>query len=365
VSLRSVFRQLLFLTAPALLLLFVLLEVLFRTVVPATDEPYAIYDPTDRILRYDPTRHTDGLHTVGPGAEDRARWHINNAGWNSEIDYSPPEARRLPLVAVIGDSYVEALNVDTDESFVALLRRRLPGRSDVYSIGKGGAPLSQYLQEIRYARRRFRPSVLVVNVVHNDFTECFRERSIHPHFLHVRVNGGEVEEVPPEPYRPSELRRLVYRSALVRYVWLNLKVQLLFSSGAAAIAREGTEPREEQTAVAPDVRAATQWLVGRILDENQDTRILFVIDGPRADIYKGRTPTGTHFLQIRLMSDVCARLGCDLLDLTQTFTESWRQDGRPFNSPWDYHWNEHGHRVVAEAVYRRLEEDHLLPVGPH
>ena len=327
------------------------LEVVFRTAIPASDEPYAFFDATDELLRYDATQHRDGTYTVGALARSPSHWHVNNCGWNSAVDYLPREQRTLPLIAIIGDSFVEALNVDLDKSVAARLRKRLAGRYDVYSFGMSGAPLSQYLQEARYVRRHFQPEVLVIVVVHNDFHESFRPLSVHNHFLHVREAGDGFAEEDPEPYRPSAMRRLLARSALVRYLVLNLKMDSIRKAWHRA--RTG-HPEAERLAtlgeVPPVVRGSTAFLIERIVRESRGSHVLFVVDGPRRDIYAGTVAGSDGERYGRLLRAECDRLGCPFLDLTETFRAVYERDGQRLETPYDYHWDAHGHEVVAGAL---------------
>jgi hypothetical protein len=345
-------KKLLLLTGPSLLATALVLELVFRTLIPASDEPFAYYDAAEELLRYDATRHRDGTYTVGALAQQRSLWHVNNCGWNSDIDYLPRESRTLPLVAIIGDSFVEALNVDTDRSLASRLRRRLAGSYDVYSFGMSGAPLSQYLQEARYVRRRFQPNVLVFVLVHNDFHESFRPQSVHSHFLHVREAGAGFAEEDPEPYRPSSSRRILSRSALVRYLWLNLKTEGIRKTLFRA--RRGLAEAERQPTPAEIPRAvqrATVFLIERIVEENLGSHVLFVTDGPRREIYSRSVAGSDGERYNHLVRAACDGLGCPFLDLTPILAVRYRRDGRRFETPYDRHWDAYGHEVVADAVY--------------
>src|SRR5688572_7206492 len=100
-------RNIIILTLPGLVVLFTRLELTFTFIIPAAETPYYYFDTTDQILRFSTTKQRDGVYTIGSRAEQRARWHINNAGWNSSIEYEG-EKRRM-RIALIGDSYIEAL----------------------------------------------------------------------------------------------------------------------------------------------------------------------------------------------------------------------------------------------------------------
>ena len=358
------FKKVLLLALASVLITALVLEVVFRTAIPASDEPFAYFDAPEELLRYDATRHREGTYSVGPLARSLSHWHVNNCGWNSDIDYLPRESRTLPLLAIIGDSFVEALNVDTDRSLAARLRQRLVGRYDVYSFGMSGAPLSQYLQEARYVRRRFHPEVLVFVLIHNDFHESFRPQSVHPHFLHVRKAGAGFAEEDPEPYRPNTIRRFLARSALVRYVWLNLKTDAIRKAWFRARAGQTGAPRPPAVAeIPPVVQGATAFLIERIVHENRDSRVLFVTDGPRREIYSGTVAGSDGERYNRLVRSVCDRLGCPLLDLTVQFRACYERDGRRFETPYDGHWDAHGHEVVADALYDWLEKQEWRPAA--
>ena len=99
-------------------------------------------------------------------------------GWNSEIDYDLGK-RDKPLVAIIGDSTTQALDVDVEDSVASRLRKLADGRYDVYSFAKGGGALSQFLHLSRYINENFDPDIWVFNVEANNFDQSlskFRSR---------------------------------------------------------------------------------------------------------------------------------------------------------------------------------------------
>src|SRR5262245_17307283 len=63
---------------------------------------------------------------------------VNNAGYVNDQDYSNEDVR--PLLAVIGDSYVEAAMVPYLETMYGRLADALRGKMKVYSFGVSGAP---------------------------------------------------------------------------------------------------------------------------------------------------------------------------------------------------------------------------------
>ena len=92
------------------------------------------------VYHFEPNR--DVLRSQGWNFEMVNRVHVNNAGFVNDQDYVADDPR--PLLAVVGDSYVEALNVPPSETLHARLARAAGGKARVYSFAASGAPLSQY-----------------------------------------------------------------------------------------------------------------------------------------------------------------------------------------------------------------------------
>jgi lysophospholipase L1-like esterase len=303
---------------------------------------------------------------MGKSAHRGGNWRINNYGWNSEIDYSETKDNR-PLVAVIGDSYVQAFEVNVEDNFSSVLERTAGPGIRVYSFGISGAPLSQYLQISRYVRKHFHPDVLVICVVHNDFAESLLEFSENPHFLHLRPTGSGFEEVQPIPYVPNRFRRFWKQSALAAYFYENLHFYQWWTARKIAAQTKMYEEnvdvhlvnRERET-----IEKATLLLVKKIREENPQTPILFMIDGLRSEIYSARPGTSSFSWMNVIMEKAATENGCYFLDLTETFRESFHKDHQEFNPEYDWHWNKYGHEVVGRELYRSLIALNILKVQP-
>src|SRR5690606_25729789 len=82
----------------------------------------------------------------------------NNAGFVNDQDYRKDDPR--PLLAVVGDSYVEALMVPFGQTLHGRLAAASAPWGRVYSFGGSGAPLSQYLVWAQYAREEWNANAL-------------------------------------------------------------------------------------------------------------------------------------------------------------------------------------------------------------
>ncbi len=115
-----------------------------------------------------------------------------------------PERGPKTRIAVIGDSFVEARQVRYDDSMAEKLERLLGEEEfEVYRFGISGASLSQYLHLLRQEVARYSPDVVVVVLIHNDFTDSYRFKAgvYSSSFLKLQVEDGVVaRDIPPETY---------------------------------------------------------------------------------------------------------------------------------------------------------------------
>ena len=78
---------------------------------------------------------------------------------------------------VVGDFYVHRAFVDRSEHFAPWLKTFLTERAtktEVYRFGMDGAPLSQDLHMLRREVLSYKPDIIVITLIHNDFDENFR-----------------------------------------------------------------------------------------------------------------------------------------------------------------------------------------------
>jgi len=363
---KNVLKNLCCLTIPGALFTFLLLELCFRVVIRASEPPYAYFDPKEQLLRYDPRKTRTGICTVGSLGRHPARWRINNLGWNSLVDFRI-EGRTKPLIALIGDSFIEGFNVDAGHSVSDILRGHLEDRYDVYGFGLGGANLAQYLQMSRYVNRVFAPQLLIVNMIHNDFDDLFKE---HSRVGMLSLEGqatGVFREAAIVPYVPNRFKRMARVSSVFRYLVLNLSYDLgrwrrrippaAQDRAQAHVDAESLDSQQTQ------IIHAVEYLFQKLQEENRERSVIVVMDGPRRDIYADTVEASP----VRWMNDVvrqqCQRHQFHFIDMTAPFQDRFRRDGKKFEFDEDYHWNQLGHRVVAEELLGYVQRARLL--RPH
>ena len=289
------------------------------------------------------------------------RGRINNAGFVNDQDYHK-EGKR-PLLAVVGDSYIEARMIPYGETLQGRLATALGNEFRVYSFAAGGAPMSQYLIWARHAVTDYGARALIINVVLNDFDQSYLDYRTSPvYWLYIDDPDGQLRLRFFE-YRQSTLRSVLSRSALARYLMINLKLEYFIqtlpllpapapqASAAGAPAGPGTSEDAEarRTRISLAVIDAFFRDLKAMVALPAD-RILFLMDGFH---YPDAAASGAGSYVDRMRKAFLAKaasLGYGRIDLDPQFFARYRSAGATFEVPDDGHWNAIGHQVAADAV---------------
>ena len=290
------------------------------------------------------------------------RGHTNNDGFINDQDYDSTASS--PLLAVIGDSFVEALMLPFRETIEGRLARCVGGSGRVYSFGVSGAPLSQYLVWASYAKARYHPVAFTIVIVGNDFDESLLRYKRAPGFHYFRDDstGLTLQRI---DYAPGLARSLARHSALARYVMLNvsggafvgarLKAMLTGQRLAAQENVGNTAARYSPERLESSRRALDRFLFDLPSRAGVEPHhIELVIDGMRPALYSaaGLDAAGGSFFDVmrrRLMTEADS-LGYEVIDMQARFARRYATDGEPFEFPTDDHWNGRGHEEAARAV---------------
>ena len=160
-----------------------------------------------------------------------------------------------------------------------MLRQLLHDKYEVYSFGKSGYPLSQYLHVSRYVNHHLSPDIIVFNIVHNDFDESILEyNSKGTYFLTVSLTeAGVIENTPVPNYSFLQYdwkKRFLFQSAFVRYFWFNVYEWKRFAAhnNWKTAAYNANINVDTVSARQDAVRIATYYIIGQIRKENKDKR---------------------------------------------------------------------------------------------
>lgn len=319
------------------------------------------------VFRFTPNR--DAVISEGWDFAIVNRVHSNNYGFINNQDYDPKAA--MPLLAVVGDSYIEAAITPYEQTVHGRLAKASEGKARVYSFAASGAGLPQYLAWAEYARDSFKPDAMLVSIIGNDFAESLQWREHSPGFHRFdRTPDGGWKLVLTE-FTPSPLRTILRHSALVMYLVTNLKVQSLLNFSIHRLGKGddrwvGNVAAEDSAEAKADFR----WAIDIFLDELPKRsglppeRLMLTVDGIRPDMYDpAALPLALQSTWAEMrhyMIEQARARGITVLDLHEAFMTEFARHGRRFEYPTDSHWNNHGHGVAATEVMKTAAWRSLL-----
>lgn len=342
-----------------LLLSIVILEIVFR-VLPVRGNLMPLpVNSENPVIRFKENR--DVIWSKGTNFSIITEKHTNNYGFLNDQDYA--RDAKSPLLAIIGDSYVEAAQLVNKNSMHGVLSEKTGGKGRIYSFGASGSPLSTYLAYGNYATKEFNANALVFIIVGNDFDESFTKYKSDPGF-HYFSDASDRMDLIRKDYHPTWTKRFLRESALVRYLVLNM--ELNWRSIVNMFDSTTTEKFEAKyvgntRADSSEIRIAdSKRVVERFFEELPlqtglgNDKILFVIDGMRPHLYN---PTdlmkakGSYFdLMREYFIKAAESKGYEIIDMQPAFIYRHKTAGIRFEFPTDGHWNEAGHNLVAEKI---------------
>jgi hypothetical protein len=320
---------------------------------------YLPVDETSPVIRFHPNR--EFVYSKGWNFSMVNRGRINNYGFVNDQYYD--ERDRSTLMAVIGDSYVEALMVPYRETFHGRLADTVQGCGRVYSFGVSSSSLSQYLVFAEYARTTFQPAAMVIAVVPNDFDESLLKYRRMPGLYGFDQSPPARLSLERVDYRPGRLRDVAMSSALIRYVWIHLHVSGALTRIAERLRRNAAPSWVGNTAATAESERVTdsEKAIDAFLADLPHrsglpvARVAFVVDGLRPQLYSAETlaaAAGSYAAIMRRYFMAAARQrGYEVIDMEPRFVAHYVRAEQRFEFPRDGHWNAVGHGVVARAVH--------------
>lgn len=330
--------------------------------LPVSDAYAALpVDTRNPLMRYPP--HSTHQYSSGWNFALAQKKRANNDGYYSDYDYVQTTK---PLMAVIGDSFIEAEQIPNKDTVQARLQTGLNNTGRVYGFGIQGAPLSQYLVFAEHARQAYQPDSMVFTIISNDFDQSlmkyggeflrgmymFSDTSDQARLEMIDYAGGE----------RSGIRGLLKHSALLRYLYANAgfnpkQVQAWFSAAEATappVHFGGIEPGFSAEKLADSQRAVELFF--QHLPEKtglMPDKILFVVDGIREVRTEAQWQEAeqSYFGRMRdYFMQAARQRGYELVDLHPVFQQA-QQAGQTVDFiPRDWHWNSLGHMLVADAI---------------
>jgi hypothetical protein len=290
--------------------------------------------------------------------------HDENGFRRQEHEREPSEAQRN--VYVLGDSFVWGYGVGQGKVVTDLMKTAMPGyRVENFALA-GSGTVQQYTIFRSHVFGRLRPDDTVLLVFFgNDFGDNVG-RILTGSRLYATVQDGEVRLVPPDGtlLESNFQNQLKEASCLVNLLtcWAD-RLMYLCATGLAAGRAKAEDSPAEQTPLllsddAPEIKVTRHFLAALKKDCDEKTaRLLIAYVAGQAEIGEADV-TFTENLS-KAEQAACRQaffrctdsLGIQTIDLLPSFRQG-REAGRFERLTFlhDFHWNEGGHAVAAEAI---------------
>ena len=279
----------------------------------------------------------------------------NNYGYFTDLKFEKKNKKK-DIIAIIGDSFVEASQVKNIDTFHGLLNSNVLDFS-FYPIGVSGAPLSQYLLFAEFATKEFDPIGYIFPIIANDFDESWLKFKNTPGFQHFDLEG----KLKITDYSESKVRKILSKSALIRYLFLDLKIFYQFAEilnrtnyDKKILAEKASNQKEIEIDKKIFSIKAIDIFFAELKKITKEKPVLFVLDGDKESIYNNKNKRNYEdFRQSAfkyLINNKNKYSNFFILDLQNIFYENWIENNIRFDYLYDGHWSEYGHDIVFNSI---------------
>lgn len=327
--------------------------------------------------------------------EGRAYIRINSQGLRDR-EHTKAKPANTVRIAVLGDSYAEALQLPMEKAFWAIMETKLQGCNamrgqnvEVINFGVSGYGTAQELLTLRQKVWDYQPDIVLLAVTTlndiSDDSRALKQSDDTPYFV---LSDGRL--VLDDSFRNSLTYRLrdstfhnslrwardrsrvvqvIYEAAYAMSAWLQTRSN---RSGSSKLAESGIDYaiyREPRDSVWNDAWRVTEALIVRMRDEVKEKHAKFFVvtlsDGlqvhpdpkVRQESMKKGGLTDLLYPDLRVKG-LCEREGIPVLVLAPAL-QSYAEQNNVFLHGFGAnigsgHWNELGHRIGGEIIAATL-----------
>jgi hypothetical protein len=310
---------------------------------------------------------------------------INSHGWRDK-EWSLRKAQGTYRIAVLGDSMVEAFQVESDATFLALAENELKKNHnlnvELMNFGRSGATQTEELLILKNDVEQFSPDmVLLFFWALNDISDVSRETcpSVGRPFYNVSEDGELILDVGFSEMREYKIKCLV-NSFKQHSALISLLAQRYNGYQRAKLLRRKKQVPKENGVGMPQEKME-RYL--SLCTDNPDAsyvrsyQLNKTLIKAMSEYCKGRTirfmivcaNTGTYIQEIEEkhktidstfdanffeddLKNYAKVLDAEYLGLQRAFRNSWDSKRIPLH--WD-HWNYDGHKLVANTLANKLK----------
>jgi hypothetical protein len=311
-------------------------EMLGWRVAPDRDETYEL------VATEQPTPQATDM----TGATYSVRYRTGQHGFRL---FGNPNSTETKIL-IIGDSFTHANNVSNDQTYYALMQRRLSemARMQVFAYGASGYGT---LQEVLFTEKivnLVRPQILVLQVCSNDIINNSYELELASYVNNNRTprpyldGEGAITVLTPQSKLGMAMTALASHSRLASWVLFRLDTLMALNTRTVEdeIRLSGFGHPGFQRAL-----ALTERILARLRAALPASVKLYAFSVDRQEPF-------TAALDALLMQQ-----GIALIDGVADAVEAARLRGEPVLTADGWHWTPSGHRIAANIIADRLLAD--------
>lgn len=309
------------------ILIFIALEIIVRIFHLYDHYPQFIINDKN-VKTYAPNQ--DGYTVTGNRVMNFAQYHINKSGFNSYREFTP--SKNKTDIAIIGDSFIEGLHQNYNNSIGKKIERKLNNGTEVFEYGHSGYDFADQLHLISAYKDKFDliDHIIIYMKFENDLQRDFYEPDQYwidsQYFLTSRIQkhlkvfnyAGNIGFL--EPLRE-------FKGKLVSLVTPN--------------------NQEEQTAHTAEAKVPVDI---KYLNNFKKLIEIYGFDKSKTAILLDSRTTSKSFL------NYCDAMGYKYLDFGKAFEKS----KTPTTLIYDMHWNNHGRDMIATVISNYVKEKENL-----
>ena len=304
--------------------------------------------------------------------EGEGQVRVNSAGFRGPEVNLAPTANGL-RVAVLGDSFTEALQVDEQATWVQQLQRRLnadprcplltghPAGLQLLNFGVGGYGTGQELLTWRHLASSYKPALVILAIYPgNDITDNDpKSRKDRPVFRLERDGQLSIDQSFRE--QPATRWRLSPPGQLVESAFNHSRLLQLLNEAKNRLAAQPTSP--SATPPPPSQGSEEAWAITDALINQfkkevraQGAQLLVVSTSSPEQVWpRPDQRPAQPFAQEQRLAGLLASRGIPYLPLGPLLQRQADQQGLTLHgfsgqAPGEGHWNAVGHRLAAEQI---------------
>ena len=332
--------------------------------------------------------------------------YINSHGFR---DYKRTYEKPLNTfrILVLGDSYVEALQVPLDKSFPAILEKTLNESSpsvkfEVLNLGQSGfGTADEYMRYQNFGVKYNPDLVILAFLTGNDFQDNSKilSQQLGYYFIFDKERNLVLDDSRLVDYEKTlsvgkrffqAVKRHSYLASLVSERIYLLRYERQKRQMEEALAKNNENKSQRRISeLSPvniyrhdisdawkDAFAITKALINKFRDAVEANGSQFVLM-TLSNAEQVHPELQKQFAKIygvafdfeqpeRLIEGFARKENITYLKLMPMFREYHLRTGKylhGFDGSKEGHWNEHGHRLAAEKIFEFLKEKHLVPLG--